>query len=44
MLFNSEKDERYLYFLRNNILKLYERKGDILYIEIPQIPKEYYYL
>ena len=39
MLFNSEKDERYLYFLRYGFLRRYEGKGDILYVEIPQIPK-----
>ena len=39
MLFNSEKDERYLYFLRYGNLRRYEGKGDILYVEIPQIPK-----
>ena len=39
MLFNSEKDERYLYFLRYGFLRRYEGKGDILYFEIPQIPK-----
>jgi hypothetical protein len=39
MLFNSEKDERYLYFLRYGLLRRYEGKGDILYVEIPQIPK-----
>ena len=39
MLFNNEKDERYLYFLRYGFLRRYEGKGDILYVEIPQIPK-----
>ena len=39
MLFNSEKDERYLYFLRYGCLRRYEGKGDILYVEIHQIPK-----
>ena len=39
MLFNNEKDERYLYFLRYGNLRRYEGKGDILYVEIPQIPK-----
>ena len=39
MLFNSEKDERYIYFLRYGFLRRYEGKGDILYVEIPQIPK-----
>ena len=39
MLFNSEKDERYLYFLRYGLLRRYEGKGEILYVEIPQIPK-----
>ena len=39
MLFNSEKDERYLYFLRYGNLRRYDGKGDILYVEIPQIPK-----
>ena len=39
MLFNLEKDERYLYFLRYGFLRRYEGKGDILYVEIPQIPK-----
>ena len=39
MLFNSEKDERYLYFLRFGYLRRYEGKGDILYVEIPQIKK-----
>ena len=39
MLYNSEKDERYLYFLRYGLLRRYEGKGDILYVEIPQIPK-----
>ena len=39
MLFNSEKDERYVYFLRYGFLRRYEGKGDILYVEIPQIPK-----
>ena len=39
MLFNSEKDERYLYFLRFGYLRRYEGNGDILYVEIPQIPK-----
>ena len=38
-LFNSEKDERYLYFLRYGCLRRYEGKGDILYVEIHQIPK-----
>ena len=39
MLFNNEKDERYLYFLRYGFLRRYEGKGDILYVDIPQIPK-----
>ncbi len=39
VLLNSEKDERYLYFLRYGLLRRYEGKGDILYVEIPQIPK-----
>ena len=39
MLFNNEKDERYIYFLRYGFLRRYEGKGDILYVEIPQIPK-----
>ena len=39
MLFNNEKDERYLYFLRYGFLRRYEGKGDVLYVEIPQIPK-----
>ena len=39
MLFHLEKDERYLYFLRYGFLRRYEGKGDILYVEIPQIPK-----
>ena len=39
ILFNSEKDERYLYFLRFGYLRRYEGKGDILYVEIPQIKK-----
>ena len=39
MLFNNEKDERYLYFLRFGYLRRYEGKGDILYVEIPQIKK-----
>ena len=39
MLFNNEKAERYLYFLRYGFLRRYEGKGDILYVEIPQIPK-----
>ena len=38
-LFSGEKDERYLYFLRYGFLRRYEGKGDILYVEIPQIPK-----
>ena len=38
-LYNNEKDERYLYFLRYGFLRRYEGKGDILYVEIPQIPK-----
>ncbi len=39
ILFNNEKDERYLYFLRFGYLRRYEGKGDILYVEIPQIKK-----
>ena len=39
MLFHLEKDERYLYFLRYGFLRRYEGNGDILYVEIPQIPK-----
>ena len=38
-LYNNEKDERYLYFLRYGFLRRYEGKGEILYVEIPQIPK-----
>ena len=38
-LYSNEKDERYLYFLRYGFLRRYEGKGDILYVEIPQIPK-----
>ena len=38
-LYNSEKDERYLYFLRYGYLRRFEGKGDIIYVEIPQIPK-----
>ena len=39
VLLNSERDERYIYFLRYGLLRRYEGKGDILYVEIPQIPK-----
>ncbi len=39
ILLNSERDERYIYFLRYGLLRRYEGKGDILYVEIPQIPK-----
>lgn len=39
-LINNEKDEKALYFLRNCFLRRYEEKGDLLYVEIPQLPKQ----
>ena len=39
-LINNEKDEKALYFLRNGFLRRYEENGDLLYVEIPQLPKQ----
>ena len=39
MLCRLDKDERYLYFLKYGILRRFEGEGEILYVEIPQIPK-----
>ena len=34
------KDERFLFFIKYGILRRYEGECDIIYIEIPQIPKK----
>ncbi|MCQ2819752.1 MAG: leucine-rich repeat domain-containing protein, partial [archaeon] len=34
-----DRDERYLYFLKFGHLRRYEGDGDVIYVEIPQIPK-----
>lgn len=39
MLCRLDKDERYLYFLKYGMLRRFEGEGEILYVEIPQIPK-----
>ena len=39
MLCRLDKDERFLYFLKYGVLRRFEGEGDILYVEIPQIPK-----
>jgi hypothetical protein len=39
-LIKSEKDEKYVYFLKNWIVRRIERGGDIIMFEIPQIPKK----
>lgn len=33
-----DKDKRYVYFLTNGVLRRFEGEGEVLYIEIPQIP------
>ena len=38
-LLSIESDERFVYFLRYGQLRRFEGKGDIIYVEIPQIPK-----
>ena len=37
-LSKNEKDEKYLFLLKNGILRRFEEKGGLLYVEIPQIP------
>ena len=39
MLCRLDKDERYLYFLKYGMLRRFEGEGEILYVEISQIPK-----
>ena len=39
ILGRMDNDERYLYFLQYGILRRFEGEGEILYIELPQIPK-----
>ena len=34
------KDERFLFFIKYGILRRYEGDCDIIYVEIPQIPKK----
>src|SRR4051794_11102578 len=35
-----EKDDRFIYFLKYGILRRFEGEADILFVEIPQIPKK----
>ena len=39
-IIKSIKDERFLFFIKYGILRRYEGECDIIYIEIPQIPKK----
>ena len=39
-ILKSIKDERFLFFIKYGILRRYEGECDIIYIEIPQIPKK----
>ena len=39
-IIKSIKDERFLFFIKYGILRRYEGDCDIIYIEIPQIPKK----
>jgi len=36
----QEKDDRFIYFLKYGILRRFDGEGDIIFIEIPQIPKK----
>jgi len=39
-IIKSIKDERFLFFIKYGILRRYEGECDIIYVEIPQIPKK----
>ena len=39
-IIQSIKDERFLFFIKYGILRRYEGECDIIYIELPQIPKK----
>jgi leucine-rich repeat-containing protein 49 len=39
-LLKTENDDRYIYFLRYGIIRRVESEGEILFAEIPQIPKK----
>ena len=39
-IIQSIKDERFLFFIKYGILRRYEGECDIIYVELPQIPKK----